>query len=187
MKYVCFDVETPNLKNDRMSAIGVCVVEDGVIVSEFYSLVNPEEHFDTFNIALTHITPDMAAEAPTFGQLWSTLEPIFKSGLLVAHNAQFDMSVLSKCLRDYDIPCSGVTKYACTCRMGKRLLPDIENHRLDTICSELDISLDHHNALSDARACAKILIHYIEQGADISGFIRPYSLKESKTLKTAKA
>ena len=35
MKYVCFDVETPNLKNDRMSAIGVCVVDDGVIVSEF--------------------------------------------------------------------------------------------------------------------------------------------------------
>lgn len=183
MRYVCFDVETPNMKNDRMSAIGICIVEDGKIVNEYYSLVNPEQHFDPFNIALTHITPAMAAEAPAFGELWNTLGPVMGSGLLVAHNAQFDMSVLSKCMRDYGIPCDGTTNYACTCRMGKRLLPKLENHRLDTMCRELNIPLDHHNALSDARACAQILIHYIEQGANISDHVRPYSLREAKTLK----
>lgn len=183
VRYICFDVETPNRGNNRMSAIGVCIVEDGAIVKEYYSLVNPEQHFDIFNIALTHITPDMAAEAPTFGELWSTLEPMLKSGLLVAHNAQFDMSVLSKCMRDYDIPCGEMTNYACTCRIGKRLLPRLENHRLDTMCYELDIPLDHHNALSDARACAEILIYYIESGANIADFVRPYSLKDAKTLK----
>ncbi len=183
MRYICFDVETPNHFNNRMSAIGIYAVENGEVCDGFYSLVNPEQGFDAFNVALTGITPEMAASAPTFGELWPTLSPILKSGLLVAHNAQFDMSVLSKCLRDYGIPHSGLTSYACTCRMGKKLLPGLENHRLDTICRALFIDLDHHNAGSDARACAEILLHYIKNGAIVEDFVRCYDLDGIHTVK----
>ena len=48
-RFVAFDVETPNRLNHRMSAIGIAVVEDGDIVEEFYSLVNPETYFEYFN------------------------------------------------------------------------------------------------------------------------------------------
>ena len=57
MRYTVFDVETPNRANDRMSAIGIVVIEDDQIVDAFYSLVNPEVPFDDFNVALTGITP----------------------------------------------------------------------------------------------------------------------------------
>ena len=60
-RYIAFDVETPNYANDRMSAIGITVVENGVIVDEIATLVNPESHFDYFNIQLTGITPEMAS------------------------------------------------------------------------------------------------------------------------------
>ena len=70
-RYVCFDVETPNLHNDRMSAIGICVVEGGRTVDRFYSVVNPDAEFDAFNIRLTGITPQMAEESPNFSQLWN--------------------------------------------------------------------------------------------------------------------
>lgn len=183
MRYICFDVETPNRLNNRMSAIGITVVENGSVCDEFYSLVNPEQYFDEFNINLTGITPQMAASAPTFGELWPELSPILRSGLLVAHNAQFDMSVLSKCLRAYSIPHRDLTAYACTCRMGKSLLPGLENHRLDTICRALFIDLDHHNAGSDARACAEILIYYIKKGAKVEDFIRNYNLSEIRTIR----
>ena len=83
MRYICFDVETPNRMNDRMSAIGISVVENGAVTEEFYSLVNPEQRFDDFNVRLTGITPEMASSAPTFGELWPKLSPIMKSGLLV--------------------------------------------------------------------------------------------------------
>ncbi len=49
---IAFDVETPNYANNRMSAIGGSVVEDGATVDEFYSLVNPETRFDRFNGSL---------------------------------------------------------------------------------------------------------------------------------------
>ena len=102
-RFIVFDVETPNRYNNRMSAIGIDVIEDGVIVGEYYSLVNPEQPFDYFNTRLTGISAETVAGAPTFPALWGEIEPLMSSGLLVAHNAIFDMNVLKKCLCDYQI------------------------------------------------------------------------------------
>lgn len=183
MKYICFDVETPNMKNDRMSAIGICVLEDLKITEEFYSLVDPEEPFDAFNVSLTGITPEMARRSPNFGEISKKILPIFSQGIPVAHNAQFDMSVMSKCLRAYNISFPDSAKYLCTCRLSKRVMPELPNHKLDTVCRELDISLSHHNALSDARGCALILRHCLLKGADAGEFIRSYDLRGGRTLK----
>lgn len=68
--YTVFDVETPNRANDRMSAIGITVIGGGKIVDKFYSLVNPETHFDYFNTKLTRISANSVKGAPTFPELW---------------------------------------------------------------------------------------------------------------------
>ena len=93
-RYIAFDVETPNYQNNRMSAIGITVIEDGIIVDEYYSLVDPETHFDYFNTQLTGISEKTVQGEPTFPELWQDIEPIMSSGLLVAHNTVFDLSVL---------------------------------------------------------------------------------------------
>ena len=122
-RFVVFDVETPNRYNNRMSAIGIDVIEDGVIVNEYYSLVNPEQPFDYFNTQLTGISAETVASAPTFSELWGEIEPLMSSGLLVAHNAIFDMNVLKKCLRDYQINWKPYVRYTCTVQLGRRLHP----------------------------------------------------------------
>ena len=81
-RYVAFDVETPNAQNRRMSAIGVCVIEQGQIVQELDTLVDPETHFDPFNVALTGITPEMERGQPTFAALWQLLEPMLRGSIL---------------------------------------------------------------------------------------------------------
>ena len=100
-RYVAFDVETPNAQNRRMSAIGVSVIERGEIVQELYTLVDPQTHFDPFNIALTGITPEQVRGQPDFPALWQLLEPMLAGRILVAHNAPFDLRVLASCLHDY--------------------------------------------------------------------------------------
>ena len=65
-RFVAFDVETPNRMNSRMSAIGITVVEDGVITEEFYSLVDPEQPFEAFNTLLTGISAESVQDAPSF-------------------------------------------------------------------------------------------------------------------------
>ena len=175
-RFVVFDVETPNFKNDRMSAIGVTVVEDGHIVWDFDTLINPEARFDRFNIALTGITPAAAAEAPTFPEVWRELRPIFDGGVLIAHNAPFDMGVLAKCLGHYGIFWRHSAPYACTCQMARRCYPFLPNKKLVTLCDYLDIALDHHRAGSDAHAAAMILIDELSHGMSIGEFKREYYL-----------
>ena len=101
-RFVAFDVETPNRWNDRMSAIGITIVEDGEVVEEFYSLVDPEEPFDSFNVQLTGIDEQAVWGQPNFGELWPVIEPLMSSGMLLAHNAVFDLGVLGKCLKACD-------------------------------------------------------------------------------------
>ena len=170
-RFIVFDVETPNRFCDRMSAIGITVIEDGAIVDGFYSLIDPETYFDYFNTVLTGIGEETVVGAPTFPQIWERIEPIMSSGLLVAHNAVFDMGVLKKCLKDYQIEWKPYARYICTVQMGRRLLPDMK-HNLDVMCGYYNIPLDHHKAESDSRACAEILLRYIEGGADVKQFIR---------------
>lgn len=184
-RYIAFDVETPNRFNNRMSAIGITVLEDGRVAEEFYTLVDPEARFDYFNVQLTGITPELVAGAPDFPRLWERIEPIMESGLLVAHNAPFDMSVLAKCLRDYSIPWRPYAQYACTCQMGRRLLPDLPNHRLNTLCDYLNIELDHHHAGSDSRACGELLLYYLDRGARMSRFTRTYDMIHFCTARLA--
>ncbi|MCR5602199.1 MAG: exonuclease, partial [Lachnospiraceae bacterium] len=110
-RYIAFDVETPNRYNNRMSAIGISVIENGAITEEFFSYVNPETYFDFFNIRLTGIDKYTVADAPSFPELWPKIEPVMSSGIIVAHNAVFDMGVLKKCLNDYGIQWKNMVKY----------------------------------------------------------------------------
>ena len=176
-RFVAFDVETPNRHSNRMSAIGITVVEDGSITDEFYSLVNPETHFDYFNTRLTGISEETVIDAPTFPELWLQIQSYMESGLLVAHNAIFDMNVLKRCLTEYEIDCKPYARYICTVQMGRRLLPGM-SHKLNVLCDYYGIALDHHQAASDSHACAEILLRYLENGADIRQFIRTCSFKK---------
>lgn len=175
MRYIVFDVETPNLANNRMSAIGITVVENGKMTGSRFSYVNPETHFDAFNTQLTGISAQTVQDAPNFAALWQTIEPLLQSGILVAHNAVFDLGVLKKCLQAYGIAWKSSVKYLCTVQAARRLLPGMR-HSLDVMCDYYGIALNHHQADSDSRACAEILLHYLESGADMSAFIRTYRL-----------
>lgn len=182
-RYIAFDVETPNHRNHRISAIGLTVVENGEIAGTCGTLVDPECPFDRFHMALTGITPERVAGKPSFPTLWRELEPLLDSGVLAAHNAPFDLGVLSRCLRDYGIRWRERVRYVCTCQMSRRLLPGLPNHRLDTLCGFFDLELDHHRADSDSLACGEILLRHLRSGAEAGPFLRTYDLLQGRTLR----
>ncbi len=182
-RFIAFDVETPNHFNDRMSAIGIAVIEDGRVKRTWSTLVNPETRFDAFNISLTGITPEAVRTAPTFPQLWDRIGRFMQSGILVAHNAPFDLRVLSCCLTDYGIEAPDAFPYLCTVQMGRRCFPHLPDHKLNTLCEALNIPLDHHRADSDSRACAEVLLRCQAQGLAFSPFLRRYDVRSLRTLR----
>ena len=175
-RYIAFDVETPNHYNNRMSAIGISVIEKERITEEFFSFINPEASFDYFNTKLTGISSVSVVNAPTFSELWPQIEPLLSSGILVAHNARFDMGVLRRCLNAYGISWYPEVKGLCTVLMGRKILPNV-SHKLNNICNYYGIRLNHHRADSDSRACAELLLRYINDGAEPEYFIRTYRLR----------
>jgi len=179
--YIAFDVETPNGANDRMSAIGISLICDGRITDRFYTLIDPETYFSPFNSELTGIYPEDVKGAPTFPEVWQMIENAMSRGVLVAHNAPFDMGVLAKCLRDYGIKWKSTVPYLCTCTLSRRAYKSLPNHKLNTLCDCLGIELEHHNAGSDAEACAKLLLCCSEI-IDPKTCIRNYDLINRKTL-----
>ena len=172
-RYIVFDVETPNRFNDRMSAIGISVVEEGRIAEEFFSFVNPKQPFDPFNTELTGINAETIADAPTFPELWRKIEGLMSSGILVAHNAPFDLSVLKSCLQHYGIQWKDRVEYCCTVRIGRRHLPGM-SHSLDAMCDLYGIALDHHKADSDSHAAAEVLLRYMQDGVDVEKWKRTF-------------
>ena len=183
VRYLVFDVETPNARNDRMSAIGLTLVEDGQVRRTHATLINPETWFDDFNIRLTGITPEAAGQAMNFPALWAYVRPLFDNSVLVAHNAVFDMHVLASCLRHYGLDHRAFYPYMCTVRMGRRIYPRLPDHRLNTMCEALDIPLDHHQAGSDSRAAAFLLADYLAKGIDPAAFQRQFDMRAMRTVR----
>ncbi len=114
----------------------------------------------------THVhglTWAMLKDAPGFRDLWPQMRAMMEGAQgLVAHNAPFDRSVLRGCLEYYGCP-DDVPPFYCTLKGARRHL-HLPTNTLDALCARWRIPLDHHNALSDALACARIFVRLTSTG-----------------------
>lgn len=161
--YLFFDVETPNRNNDRISSMGLIYVKGNKVKFEQELLIDPETSFDTINMKLTGIHPSDLNDAPTFPEIWDKIKPMFQSGLVIIHNANFDLSVLDKTLTYYGLAKDfGPVNYCDTYRKARQLW-NAPSYALDNLCGYLGIPFGtHHNSLDDTRGC-RDLFEFIAQ------------------------
>ena len=158
MKFTAIDFETANASMLSACSIGIVEFEDGVPVRETYTLIRPPEEygkFNWYNVRIHGIKATMVKDAPTFDKVWEQIRDSIDGQLIVCHNAAFDTVVLCRLLEYYGIAIP-TFDYVCTVKISQLLWPEMENHKLDTVCNDLNIVLNHHEALSDARACGLI-------------------------------
>lgn len=164
--FVVFDLETTGAKCPpcRVTEIGAYRIENGQIVGEFQTLVNPETSIPPFIVALTGITDSMVRNAPRFEEVVSDFLDFIGDAVLVAHNAHFDIRFLNNEIgRIYD-SYRVANPHLCTVQLSRKLLPQIENHRLHTVADYYSISIENrHRAGDDAFATAKIFVNLLEQ------------------------
>ena len=160
--FVALDFETADHGRDSACAVGIVKVRGTRIVHEAAYLIRPPRQ--TFYFSHLHgITWEHVAKEPCFRSVWLRIRPILSDAeFLVAHNASFDSSVLGVCCEAARIrpPELG---FHCTMRLARQTW-GIYPTRLPDVCRRLRLPLDHHDPLSDARACAKIIIEAIQQG-----------------------
>ena len=181
--YVALDVETANDFRGSICSIGMVKFKDGKIIDTFYSLINPEEEFDGYNSFIHGITSDDVLTAPTFPDIRESIINFIGSDTVVAHYAQFDMGALKDAYEKYKLDFDNI-EYICSYQLAKVSLPGQLNYKLNKLAKNLNITLDHHNALSDAQASGLILNHLLSINScdNLDDFLHKYRYDDKGLL-----
>ena len=155
LDFVAVDFETANHDPSSACAIGLAFVWDGHLTESTSYLIRPPSRRFVFT-RVHRLTWDDVRDAPTFSDLWEDLRDRLSSEILVAHNAAFDKAVLSECLRHYGIRYR-LNPFLCSMQLSKEAF-GFSRLKLDYVCRQLKIALQHHDAESDAKAAANIVI-----------------------------
>lgn len=160
--FAAIDFETANNERTSVCSVGIVVVRNGLLADTFYSLIQPEPNYYTYWCTRVHgLTCSDTDDAPVFPKVWAQVEPLIEGLPLVAHNKAFDENCLKAVFRCYQMDYPDYNFY-CTCIAARRRMPQLPNHKLDTVAAALGYPLtNHHHALADAEACAWIALHLL--------------------------
>jgi DNA polymerase-3 subunit epsilon len=164
---LAIDFETANYPRDSAIALGLSVIENNTVreTRSWMFKPAPDPRFDPERIyirrdfiAIHGITSRMLKDKHYFDGYWHEMQPYFEEAdQLIAHNAGFDRTVLDAVLARYELAPLR-RNWQCTVNISRTCWPGLVNHKLSTVAEHLGIALNHHEAASDAEACARIFI-----------------------------
>ncbi|MFC7663937.1 3'-5' exonuclease [Methylorubrum suomiense] len=184
MNVVAIDFETANERRDSACAVGLAWIEGGRVVRRESRLIRPPQmRFSPGNIRIHGILPADVRDAPTFPEAMAPFLPDLAGGLVLAHNAGFDMGVLAASLGAYGEPVPTLTGH-CTLQIARRIFPDPAGCGLSKVAGRLGIRFEHHDAGEDAFACAEIALAAVrETGArDVPDLVRGLGLTPIRAI-----
>ncbi|GMO28923.1 MAG: 3'-5' exoribonuclease [Spirochaetaceae bacterium] len=161
--FTALDFETASNNPNSVCQVGLVRVESGVTVEEYCALIQPPDNFIDagFSSNIHGIFPEHTANAPCFAQSYRYWRHFIEDRIIVAHNIQFDYRCLYACLKEF----CGITPQNKTYCTMNTWAGAFHRKSLDVCCAGTGVVLDrHHNALSDARACAGLFLAAIEHG-----------------------
>ncbi len=157
-RIACVDLETTggHAARDRIMQAGIVLLEDGEVVEEYATLINPGTRIPYAIQRFTGITDGMVADAPPFAAVADAIESRLAGRLFVAHNARFDYGFLRSEFRRVERRFRAPV--LCTVRLSRALTPDERGHNLDAVMARHGIACDaRHRALGDAKVLAEFL------------------------------
>lgn len=153
--YVVVDLETTGLdpSQDTILEMAALRFEEGRLIQQFSTLVNPRKPIPPHIQRLTGIREDMVREAPFLEEVLPDFLSLLQGATIIAHNAPFDMAFLAKASGSlWDGPILD------TLELSRILFPWFPSHKLHVLARHFNIDLaEQHRALSDAKATAQLL------------------------------
>jgi DNA polymerase-3 subunit epsilon len=156
--FTAIDVETANADFASICQIGVVRFDDGQVVSEWQSLVNPEDYFSPVNVGIHGITDESVASAPTLPQLHECLMAQLDGNVVICHTA-FDRVSIQRACQRHAIPVPDVT-WLDSARVARRAWPGHCGQRgygLKKLAAMLSLNFTAHVAVEDARIAGWVI------------------------------
>lgn len=153
--FTAIDFETAQGYRWSICQVGLVRVENGIVTQEVNILVQPPGNYYWNRFTDIHgIAAKDTFNSPNFAQVWHQIAPYIENQNVVAHNGfGFDFPVLNATLDYYSLLTPDYNKF-CTYK--------IYRSNLATLCQEHNIQLNHHDALSDARACGELYLRNLK-------------------------
>lgn len=173
LTFNAIDVETANSDPSSICQIGIVSVWHGIIKGQMSFLVDPEAHFNDFNMRLHGIGPDTVRVEETLPQLDPGLRRILEGTVLVSHTS-FDRVAMDRAMERYGLRPLRV-RWLDSAMVARRAWPQKYRHHwnLAAIAGDLGIPFRHHDAAEDARAAGEIVLRAsLHTGLDIDGWLR---------------
>lgn len=166
--YIVFDVETTGLSAtyDKIIELAAVKMQNGNIIDRFERFVNPHHALSATTIELTGITDEMVRNAPEIEQVIKDFYEFIGDGIIVAHNASFDMGFLYEGYRR-----TGIEHFnhpvIDTLELARFLHPEMKSHRLGTLTKKFNIELTQaHRAIFDCEATGYLLLHLLKEAEE---------------------
>ncbi|MEG1555110.1 MAG: 3'-5' exonuclease [Bacteroidales bacterium] len=156
--FAAIDFEIANSKRTSVCSIGIVVVHNGIIINGFYQLIRPAPNYYSRFCSNVHgILYEDTVNAQKFPEIWADIVPLIEGLPLVAHNSPFDEGCLRAVHELYGMQYPNYVFYD-TLRASRKLFGRrLPNHQLHTVSAACGFDLNnHHHALADAEACARI-------------------------------
>jgi DNA polymerase III subunit epsilon len=160
--YCVVDVETANQGRHSICQIGIAVFSAGRMVDSWQSLVDPLEHFNSFNVALHGIGPETVAGAPCWSEVFPFVDRLL-GGAVVASHTSFDRCAMELASLRVQRPVIAYNKWLDTCTLARAAFPELPNHKLPTLARCFGIVYKAHDALEDARVAGEVLALALER------------------------
>jgi len=173
MDFVAIDVETANADMASICQIGVAKYNNGILVEEWSSLIDPEDYFDFINIDIHGITEEDVEGKPTFPEIFNQLDSLLNDAICVSHT-HFDRVSISRALTKYGLPDFDTT-WLDSARVARRTWEEFAwgGYGLANICNKIGYQFKHHDALEDAKASGHVLLAAIEKtGLDVNAWLK---------------
>lgn len=182
--FVVVDVETSCSRVSSICQIGIVGFKDGVETFEYETLVDPLDHFSSFNTRIHGITSDHVIGQPTYGHIHEIVNGHLAGRVTVAHS-YFDKGALgAACAVHSRDPIE--TRWLDSVRVAKQAWPELASHRLNVLAKFLGVRHKHHDALSDARAAGMVILRAIDHtGIELAGWLVPANLRAGPAPKPA--
>lgn len=156
--FTAIDFETAT--GHHICSVGIVTFENGKIIDEYHALIQPPNNeYNWHNIQVHGITKKDTINVPSFDKIYPEIRKRIYGKTVVAHNESFDRNVLTKTMRYYNIGYSDLNiseRWECTLKIYRAKGYSPAN--LNACCEKHNIKLEHHQALSDARACGKLFL-----------------------------
>ena len=157
MNFLALDVETANADSSSICQIGIAEFNNGEIIDKWSTLINPEDYFDPFNVAIHGISENQVKNAPIFKDIYQELKQRIENKVTV-HHMPFDRIAINRACDannlEYLQP-----KWLDSAKIVRRTWQEFAHsgYGLSNIAKHLNINFSHHDALEDASTAGIIV------------------------------